>query len=67
MDNLTADSEITIIEVIVSGPSLGTELLTSKNKRVEHAESEQESLVFLLLVLLSFLELILLELREGTS
>jgi len=67
MDNLTADSEITIVEVIVSRPALSAELLATKNERVEHAESEEERLVFLLFVLLSLLELVLLELGEGTT
>lgn len=67
VDNLTTDSEITIVEVIVSGPALSSKLLASKNQRVEHAQSEQKCLVFLLLVLLGFVELTLLELGEGTS
>jgi hypothetical protein len=40
VDNLTTDSKITIIEVIVSGPTLGAELLATENERVEHAQSE---------------------------
>lgn len=67
MDNLTANGEITIIEVIVSRPALSSELLATKNKRVEHAESEQECLVFLLFVTLSLFEFFLLELGEGTT
>jgi len=67
MDNLTANGEITIIEVIVSGPALSSELLATKNKGVEHAESEQECLVFFLFVGLSLFEFILLELGEGTT
>jgi len=67
MDNLTANGEITIIEVIVSGPALSSELLATKNKGVEHTESEQECLVFFLFVCLSLFEFILLELGEGTT
>jgi len=67
MNNLTAYSEITIIETIVSGPTLSSELLATKNERVEHAQSEQKGFVFFLFVFFSLFELILLELGEGTT
>lgn len=41
VENITANSEITIIEIIGSGPSLRSELLPTEDQRVEHAKSEQ--------------------------
>jgi len=44
VEHITANGQVTIIEVVVTGPALGTELLATDNKRVEHAESEEEGL-----------------------
>jgi hypothetical protein len=45
VEHITANSEVTIVEVVVSGPTLRSELLSADNQRVEHAETKQKSLV----------------------
>jgi len=67
VQHISANSQVTIIEVIVSRPSLGSELLSSKNERVEHTETEQKGLELVFLMALGFLEVFLWELGEGSS
>ena len=67
MEHISANGEITIIEVVVTRPALGTELLATDNQGVEHAETKEEGLKFGQLVRLCFLELRLIELGEGTT
>jgi hypothetical protein len=67
VQNISANSQVTIIEVVASRPSLGSELLSSEDERVEHTETEQEGLEFTELVALSSLEVFFWELREGSS
>jgi len=65
--NITANREITIVEVVLSGPSLSTELDSSDDKGVEHAKSEQESLEVIWFVTLCLFEMTLIELAESSS
>ena len=67
MEDISADSEITIIEVVFSRPSLSSELSSTKNERVEHAESEQESFVLIQFVRLGSLEVRFVEFTESSS
>ena len=67
MENISANSQVTIVEVVDLGPSHGSELSSSENERVEHAKSEQQSLKLAKLVRLSSLEVALIEFGEGSS
>jgi hypothetical protein len=67
MKNISADLKITIVEVVLSGPSLGSELSSTQDQGMEHAESEQEGLVLTELVGFSSLEVRLVELAESSS
>jgi hypothetical protein len=67
VQNVSANGEITIVEIVVSRPSLGSELLSSDNERVEHAKSEQKCLVLGELVGLRSFELLFVEFTEGTT
>ena len=65
--HITANLEITIVEVIVSGPTLGTELLSTENQRVEHTETEQQGFEFLQFMGGGFFEMAFIELCESSS
>ena len=67
VEHITADLEITIVEVVVTGPTLAAELLTTENEGVEHAESEEEGLELRQLVGGSPLEVGLVEHVESTT
>jgi len=41
MQYITANGQITVIEVVESGPTLGTKLPSTEDQGVEHAKSEQ--------------------------
>jgi hypothetical protein len=67
VEHITANGQITIIEIVVPGPALGAELLATNNKRVEHAETEEKGLEFRKLVSLSLLEMLFVELGEAAT
>jgi len=67
VEHITTNSKITIVEVVVTGPTLATELLTTENKRVEHAQAEEESFELGELVSGSSFEVCLVEHVEGTT
>lgn len=67
MQHISTNSQVTIIEVIVSRPSLGSELLSSEDERVEHTETEQECLELVELVAFGSLKVFFWELGEGSS
>ena len=67
VEHITANLEITIIKIVVTRPSLAAELLTTKDKRVEHAKTEEHSLELAELMRLSLLEVRLVEHVEGTT
>jgi len=46
VENITANSQVTVIEGVELGPSLGTELSTAKDEGMEHDKTEDDSLKF---------------------
>jgi hypothetical protein len=67
VEHITANGQVTIVEVVVTGPALGAELLTSDNQGVEHAQTEEDSLELWEFVGLGLLELRFVELGECTT
>jgi hypothetical protein len=65
--HITADLKITIVEVVVTRPALATELLSTQDEGVEHAEPEEERLELAHLVGQGALEMRLIELVESTT
>ena len=64
VQDLTTNPQVTIVEVVLPGPSLRAELGSSQNERVIHAKSEEQGLEVQLLVRLSLLEMRLVEFTE---
>jgi hypothetical protein len=46
VEHITANSQVTIVKVVVTRPALGAELFATNNQGVEHAKTEQDSLKF---------------------
>jgi len=67
VEDITANGQVTVIEIVVTGPSLGAELLATDDQGVEHAETEEQGLVLRELVALGTFELALVELAECTT
>lgn len=67
VEHITANGQVTIVEVVVTRPALGAELLTSNNQGVEHAQAEQKGLELWEFVGLSLLEVSIIELGESTT
>jgi len=67
VENITTDSQVTIIEAVLPGPSLGTKLPSTQDKGMEHAKSEQKCLELWLLVGFGLVVEGLVELTQGLS
>lgn len=67
MQHITANGQVTIVEVVVTRPALASELLTSDDQGVEHAQTEEECLELRGFVSLCSLKLFVVEFREGTA
>lgn len=65
--NITANSQITIIEGVELGPSLGAELSTAEDEGMEHDKTEDDGLEFEVLVVLRLVIEGLVELAHRTS
>jgi hypothetical protein len=66
MDNITADSQITIIEIILSRPTLTSELGTSEDQRMEHTKTKENSFEILFFVSLGLVKVFLWEFTESS-
>lgn len=64
--DISANGKITIVIVINSGPTLGTEFLTSEHKTVEEAKSKEARLEFSRF-LVTLIEEFLIEFIVGTT
>lgn len=64
MEDVTADGQVTIIERVELGPALGAELSTTEDERVEHNQTEDQSLELIVFVILSLLVEILVKLAH---
>lgn len=64
--DICANGKITIVIVINSGPTLGTEFLTSEHKTVEEAKSKEARLEFSRF-LVTLIEELLIEFIVGTT
>ena len=67
VEYVAANGQITIVKRVESGPSLGTELPTAKNKGVEHDKTKDEGLEFVVLVFSGFLIVGFIEFAHGST
>jgi hypothetical protein len=67
VEHITANGKVTIIEVVNSGPTNRAELSTTKDERVEHAQTEDKCFELWFLVAFRFIVVRLWELAECTT
>jgi len=67
VQHISADGQVTIVEVVDLRPADGAELSATEDEGVEHAQTEDESLELRFLVRLCAVEVLLWELAEGTT
>ena len=67
MEHITANGKVTIIKVVNFGPTNGAKLSTTKDERVEHAQTEDKCLELWFLVTFCFVIVSLWELAECTT
>ena len=64
---ITANGQITIIEGVEFGPTLGAELSATKDQGMEHDKTKDKGLEFVVLMISGFLIVGFIELAHGTT
>mmetsp|Transcript_7954 Transcript_7954/g.9556 ORF Transcript_7954/g.9556 Transcript_7954/m.9556 type:complete len:347 (-) Transcript_7954:1418-2458(-) len=67
MEHISANSEITIVEGVELGPTLGAELSAAEDERMEHDQAEDDRLELVVLVRLRFIVVSLVELADSAT
>jgi len=67
MEHISANSQVTIVEGIELGPTLRAELSTTQDQRVEHDQTEDQSLKLIILMLFGFVIICFVEFGHSTT
>lgn len=67
MKHIAANGEITIVERVELGPTLGAELSTAEDEGMEHDQAEDKGLELIVLVRLCLIVVSFVELANGTT